>query len=333
MATNTKKTRLALIGMGNQGQEHLIGQAASQDCCFVAGVEAVVERHAAIKQAFPGLSLFASLDELLKQQNELALDGLVLCLPHHAYEELWEQLVATKLPILKEKPLGRNLEEARQLSSKVQGGRLQTAIQRRHHTSYLQLKQLLQEQQVSIYEAHTWLHLGRKLQQERTAGDWRADQKTAGGGILLDAGYHLVDLLHFFVGSLELVNCELWQAEYRLPVGQLDDRAQLLLRNASTWAFLDARLDGELDDKNQPLKSEGIRLLTDQGEYFADRTRICKDGQLLWEGEREWQQAMGRQLDDFAQAITTDDWYASTYWEQLPAMQLIEQAYQQAARI
>lgn len=73
------------------------------------------------------------------------LDGLVVALPHHAYTERWSELTNLSLPILKEEPLARTYDEAVKFldSAKVMRCPIQTAIQRRHHTSYKQLRSLL----------------------------------------------------------------------------------------------------------------------------------------------------------------------------------------------
>lgn len=325
----TKKLRLALVGLGNQGQEHLLGMHNSRYCHFVAGVDESSVQREKTRALYPEMQFFSAIEELLVNSGQLALDGLVLCLPHHCYANIWPMVARLQLPILKEKPLARNLNEARLLQQQLGHKYLKTAIQRRHHPSYQKLKQLLQEDNAQIQEVHTWLHLGRQSGNQ-IKGDWRANQNQSGGGILLDAGYHLVDLLHFFIGSIELISCTLWRNRQRCHSGEVEDAAQLLARNEQCWVSLDARLGGDSDELGQIHKSEGIRLQTDQGIYFANRNQIEKNGEIVWQGERDWQQAMALQLDSFARDIQQNHWYASTYWDHIPAMKLIEAAYQSA---
>lgn len=322
------KLRLALIGLGNQGQEHLLGMQDSQHTTFVAGVDESALQRQNTQNRYPDLPLFDSLDALAQQAHALQIDGLVLCLPHHCYETVWPKVAALQLPVLKEKPLARNVEEARKLTAAIPSRKLKTAIQRRHHPSYRQLKQQLQADQAGIREISVWLHLGRK--NHTIQGDWRGNQNHSGGGILLDAGYHLVDLVHFLTGPIELIHCTTWNNQQRCRPGEIEDAAQLLGRNANCWVMLDAQLGGNLDSTGNPQKSEGIRLLTSKGEYLADRTQVSKNGQVIWQSERSWQTAMSEQLDEFAQDIRSNQWNASTYWDQLPSMQLIEKAYQLA---
>lgn len=329
---DTKPLRLAIIGLGNQGQEHLLGMQGSHSTRFVAGVDAGSIQQEKTRALYPELQLFSSIEELAEKKNTLALDGIVLCLPHHCYADIWPVIAQLQLPVLKEKPLARNLDEARLLQSQLGHNRLKTAIQRRHHPSYQQLKQLIKNDGAKIQEAHTWLHLGRQTGGD-IKGDWRANQQQSGGGILLDAGYHLVDLLHFFIGSVELISCTLWRDNQRCQSGEIEDTAQLIGRNEHTWFSLDARLGGDLSPLGKAQKSEGIRLLTDQGVYFADRNNIEKNGQPIWQGERDWLHAMSAQLDSFANDIRHHQWHASTYWDHIPAMKLIETAYQRAYQL
>lgn len=335
MGTNTTTTssplRLALIGLGNQGQEHLLGAQDSTETCFVAGVDNNEAQRQSTQQHYPNLQLFSDINALAAQADRLQLDGVVLCLPHQYYITVWEQVVALKLPILKEKPLARTVEEAHQLMEALPSNQLKTAIQRRHHPSYWQLKQLLKQDKATPREIHVWLHLGRE--NNSTKGDWRSDKKESGGGILLDAGYHLVDLVHYLIGPVEVINCTTWRHQQRCLVGEIEDSAQLLGRNEQCWFMLDAQLGGDVDEQGIPQKSEGIYVQTDEALYFANRTQIKRNDEVIWQGERTWQSAMAKQLDEFAADILDNQWSASTYWDQLPAMRLIEEAYQLSTKL
>lgn len=330
MDTNT--LRLAMVGLGNQGQEHLLGMAASRHTRFVAGVDASPKQQEKTRSSYPDMEVFSSIEELAANSQKLQLDALVLCLPHHCYAQIWPVVTSMQLPVLKEKPLARTLDEARLLQEQLGHKRLKTAIQRRHHPSYQHLKQLLLSDAANILEVHTWLHLGRESGNE-IKGDWRSNQSQSGGGILLDAGYHLVDLLHFYLGSIELISCTLWRDGKRCHAGEIDDSAQLLGRNEHCWFSLDACLGGEPDAQGKLQKSEGIRIQTDQGLYFANRNLVEKNGQPVWQGERDWLQAMSLQLDSFANDIRNNHWHTSTYWDHIPAMKLIETAYQKAYQL
>lgn len=322
--------RLALIGLGKQGLEHLDAAPLCEQVVFVAGVDPDAGTRQRVAESGYSLRLHANLAGL---QDE-ALDGLVLALPHHRYSEIWDDLTALGLPILKEKPLGRTFDEALSLLERARaaGCPVQTAIQRRHHPSYRQLKQLLDAEQLVVHEAHAHMHLGFAA---ATGGNesWRSTRHTAGGGALLDAGYHLVDLLHFLFGPFDLVSASLWQQGQ--PVGEqdVDERAWLVGRSELGWVMLDSWLAGEPDPVTGLLtKSERVILNTSAGMLEANREGIWRNGECMATTERDWRRAMAEQLDGFASHIRRGQWHDELIWDQLPAMRVIDEAYRLAAR-
>lgn len=324
--------RLALVGLGNQGQEHL---SAATDCPqvqFVAGIDPSAATRAHISQRYGHVPM-----QLLTDVGELApgqVDALVLALPHHRYEDIWDAVLALRLPILKEKPLGRSYDEAFSLLHRARqaGCPVQTAIQRRHHPSYEWLKRSLAGAGARIEEIHAHLHLGFA---QTSGGDesWRSDRKSAGGGALLDAGYHLVDLIHYLCGPFDLVSASLWAGEQLVTERDIDDRAWLTGRSESCWIMLDSWRSGHSHpDTGLPQKSEGVLLKTSQGLWRANREGVWHEGQQLQTMERNWQRAMAEQLEGFAQHVRQGNWSDATIWDQLPAMRLIDEAYRLAAR-
>ncbi len=84
-----------------------------------------------------------------------------------------------------------------------------------------------------------------------------------------------------------------------------------------------ASLLGELDAHLQHLV---------QGHSRYTRHCLYRGDTALATYDREWAQSMSTQLDAFAADIRANAWHSDNYWDQLPAMWLIEQAYQLAAR-
>ena len=333
-----KPLRLALIGLGPQGIEHLEATGISSDVQFVAGVELQAHQREKVALRYPSLHghLYASIEALRAE----SLDALVLALPHHAYGEVWGQIIALGLPLLKEKPLGRNQEEARYFlnTARQAGCQLQTAIQRRHHPSYKYLRQALRDSGETICEVHAHLHLGFGLPPTAQVGaadvrTWRSDPKQSGGGSLLDSGYHMVDLLHYLLGPFEMVASTLLNGDRLMNAQALEDRGLLSGRTAQAWVMLDSWLHGA-SDASSPTgfkKSEGLLVQTDRQQWRADRSGVWHAGQeqAIYTTRKDWQAAMASQLDDFARNIRSNTWSDATLWDQLPAMRVIDQAYQQ----
>lgn len=330
--TAPARLRLALVGLGNQGQEHLAAAAHCSGVEFVVGIDPSPQTRQAVLKRYPDLEM-----RLLADLNGLGpneVDALVLALPHHCYESIWDQVLALRLPILKEKPLGRSYDEAFSLLHRAReaGCPVQTAIQRRHHPSYEGLKRSLASTGARIEEIHAHLHLGFA---NTTGGDesWRADRQASGGGALLDAGYHLVDLIHYLSGPFDLVSASLWCGDELVSERDIDDRAWLMGRSETCWIMLDSWRSGHPHpETGKPQKSEAVLLKTTEGIWQANREGLWRDGECLQSMSRDWLKAMVEQLENFAHNIRRGQWNDSSIWDQLPAMRLIDEAYRLAAR-
>lgn len=332
--THAAPLQLALIGLGPQGQEHLLAAPLATEVRIVAGVDLDATAREAAQRLDPALQVFDSLDALRHQVQTqgLALHGLILALPHHTYGRTWAELTSFGLPLLKEKPLARDQAEARQFLQQARqaGCPLQTAIQRRHHPSYARLHALLRERGEPVLEAVAHMHLGFAPRPAEAATTWREDAHLSGGGVLLDSGYHMVDLLHHVIGPFELVSASLMRQGRPIDAGQIEDRVRLTGRSESTWVQLDSWLHGQPGPDGRPTKSEGLRLLTPQHLWRADRSGVWCDDTCVYQADRQWTQAMAAQLDAFAQRIRQQSWHDATLWDQLPAMRVIDQAYLQS---
>jgi predicted dehydrogenase len=320
------RIRLGLVGMGNQGEEYLRAQQHCKQVEIIAGYDNSVDIQQKIRANYPYIQLVESLEQLQAQP----LDGLILALPHHCYEAIWNDLLAFNIPMLKEKPLGRDIKEARFFvdTAKEKGCPIQTAIQRRQHPSYIHLAEQLKDQAVTELRAH--LHLGFRVE-HASPSTWRSDRKTSGGGALLDSGYHLIDLVHYLIGQFELINACLWDGDTLIQAesNHVESEAILLGRQGSTWVKIESKLSGEQcpDSKTGYKKSEAVEILTTEHSYFANREGVWKNGYAIFECPRDWEDAMAKQMDEFANNIMRKHWNNRIIWDQLPAMQMIERAY------
>ena len=315
---------LGLIGLGSQGLEHLEASAFSKKAKITMVCDSNPNTLIKVKEARPDILTFSSIEEMLP--NKGALNGLVLSLPHHQYGPIWAAIESFHLPVLKEKPLGRNLAEAMQFFSifSKPGVFLKTAIQRRYHPSYSFLANRIKSggEPSRIMEVMATLHLGKK---DNHSG-WRGDPIKSGGGALLDCGYHLVDLVTSFTGQMELISANLWCDGKPATNQMIEDQATLYAKAGNCWIFIEIRKDGEMKNGNIQKKEE-IYLRTTDGEYKADRTGVWLDGKRLMNCDKGWIDTMPKQLDEFADDIENKrvDYFA--IWEQTPVMRVIESAY------
>ncbi len=320
-----RPVRLGLVGAANQGREHL----AAAGACSQARITAACDLSAPVRDdtsaRFPEVPMYAGLSEMLAAH---ALDGLVLALPHDAYDAQWHVLLQAGLPILKEKPLGRTLAEAARFVAHAQqaGVALVTAIQRRHHPSYVELEKLLHG--TEIRELSATLHLG--FDPTRRPAGWRGDPSRAGGGALLDAGYHLVDLVQYLLGAFEVVHANLWNGDRPATPDLLESEARVLGRAGRTWIRIDCQVGGTPDVERPGKRKKHERVVAVLGDgrrVEASRSQVLVDGACVFQADPSWTRSVALQLDAFARRITENRFDDLDVWSQVPAMRLIERAY------
>lgn len=326
--------RLGVIGLGNQGLEHIRGSEHTDSVSIIAGYDPSPAATLFCQEHYPDIQICSSLEQLLSQ--EVALDGIIIALPHHAYEAVLPHLFSRKLAILKEKPLARSVDEARSFVSQAKHANclLQTAIQRRTHPSYQVLKEQIAREDIS--EIKLTMNLGFNRSDSNT---WRDDKIKSGGGALLDCGYHMVDLALYLIGDFDLVSSTIFRQGKPCHSSKIDDAFEITGRKGATWITIECRTFNDHDSEcpeGYP-KFEQTRVDCRDKIYTANREGVeeyNKENQQqknIYRCNKEWNIAMSQQLNDFAEQIDKKlSVNTATLWEQHPAQSIIQQAYQLA---
>jgi len=189
--------RVAVVGIGGIGSATL--QAAQQ--CQIVKLVGVGDKNPQLaKQAGQqaNVPFFSDNRSLLAQARP---EAIFLAVPPMNCAELISACAERGIAVWKEAPLGRNLNEAVAMVSLMEKADLPLAVgtQRRFSLGYRQARQLLdQVEKVFLARAHYLFNWGSEL-------GWRGDKSAAGGGALLELGYHPIDLLVWMLGLPEEV--------------------------------------------------------------------------------------------------------------------------------
>uniref|UniRef100_A0A7S4K3Q2 Gfo/Idh/MocA-like oxidoreductase N-terminal domain-containing protein n=1 Tax=Odontella aurita TaxID=265563 RepID=A0A7S4K3Q2_9STRA len=103
-----------------------------------------------------------------------------------------------------EKPLGRDVNEAKEIVSILQKANvpLYVAYYRRCMPKFVAVKKALDQKKIgNITGVSVTLHQSRHLQKDKS--HWHYDKEISGGGLFMDVGCHMLDLVDFFVGPIE----------------------------------------------------------------------------------------------------------------------------------
>jgi predicted dehydrogenase len=157
--------------------------------------------------------------------------AVVVATPNAYLEEIALAALAAGKHVLIEKPMGRNLAEARRIldSARRSGRVLKVGFNHRYHPAIVEAHARFERGEIGqpLNARARYGHGGRPgLEKE-----WRGRRELAGGGELTDQGVHLVDLLHWFLG--EPVSAFAWLQTAFWPLGDLEDNGFGMFRYAS----------------------------------------------------------------------------------------------------
>ena len=223
---NEKKLRVGIAGYGVVGKRrrHFIDRNPSLQT--VAVCDRVIPSK--MTQA-DGLVCYSNYKELLQED----LDILFVCMTNDIAAEVTMAGLNKGMHVFCEKPPGRDLNDIAkviQCKKKHPALKLKYGFNHRYHDSISDALSLIHSKALGeiinlrgIYGKSKILTFGQKE-------GWRTQRAIAGGGILLDQGIHLVDLLRLFAGEFteiySFISNDYWKHD-------VEDNAYALMRTAN----------------------------------------------------------------------------------------------------
>jgi predicted dehydrogenase len=296
---------VAVIGVGGFGRHALAALA----CSGIVKVVGLADRNPeAAAQAGREFNVPSYTDNraLLAQARPAAV---YMAVPPAAAGEILSLCTQRGIHVWKELPLARNLDEGVAFVRQAQqaGVKLAVGTQRRFAPGYRRAAELCPRLgQVFLGRAHYLFNWGPDLK-------WRGDKASAGGGALMELGYHPIDLLVWMLGlpnevyGLSACGKKIPQpapGDKVYPIYDTDDTAAAILRyNGGLMAtVVTTRASGPV--------SEEISLHGRGGSIVA-RSESCvlrdPDGNVLdnLSDEVAPLDTFRRQVESFAQAVAS----------------------------
>ena len=220
-----RKLRVGIAGYGVVGKRRRLHIDAHPGLAVVALSEEKFERDAT---APDGVQQYADYRDLIAKQP---LDAVFVCLPNYLAADATVRALEKGLHVFCEKPPGRDLADiaaVRAAERRRPKLALKYGFNHRYHDSVRDALKLVRSGK-----------LGRILNLNGVYGKshiipfdkgWRAERKQAGGGILLDQGIHMVDLMRLFAGDFAEVRSVISNAYWKHDV---EDNAYALMKTRS----------------------------------------------------------------------------------------------------
>ncbi len=214
--------KVGIAGYGVVGKRRHACIDRHPDMRVVAVCDRVLPPEGGVKD---GVKLLHDYRTLLEED----LDVLIVCLTNDIAPEVTIAGLERGLHVFCEKPPGRDLDDISRVIAAERANpalKLMYGFNHRYHESVQDALKLIQSGA-----------LGRIINMRGVYGksqlitfnqpDWRTKREVAGGGVLLDQGVHMVDLMRLFAGEFTQVQSYISNATWGYDV---EDNAYALMR-------------------------------------------------------------------------------------------------------
>lgn len=308
----------------------------------VAAAHPRLEVVAVCDQKFPapttldtGLRCWRSYEQLLEEE----LDVLFVSLPNYLAADVTIAGLERGLHVFCEKPPGRDVEDVlrvREAEARHPGLVLMYGFNHRYHDSVRDALQIVSSGELGRIVDMRGIYGKSQMIRFDTDSTWRIERALAGGGILLDQGIHMVDLMRLFAGEFTEVHSHVsnafWEHDVEDNVYALmrtDDGVVALLHSSATqWRHrfnLDITLEQGaivLSGILSSTKSYGAEMLTlvFKGKNDAGNPR---EQTTLYNADNSWSE----EIAAFAAAIDGAPVSSGSSEDALRTMELVYRIY------
>jgi predicted dehydrogenase len=176
-------------------------------------------------KGLPGISCYKDYKDLLATE----LDILFVCLPNNIAAEVTISGLKKGLHVFCEKPPGKDVDDILKVietEKRYSSLKLKYGFNHRYHDSIREALKIIQSGELG--EVVNLRGVYGKSRVIPFSGGWRSKREMAGGGILLDQGIHMVDLMRLFCGEFQevksFISNDFWKHD-------VEDNAYALLKD------------------------------------------------------------------------------------------------------
>lgn len=192
--------KIAVVGGGGIGSTHARAyQAIGAD--LVAVVEPDEDSAQRFRDRF-GVVSYSSLNELLSSVDRP--DGVSICTPPFAHRELVLHALSAGIHVLCEKPMAHTLTDATAIHEAAQSSSVVFAMAycHRFQPEVEHMREQIEEGRIG--EPRTF-HNSFSGYQENVQTRWLGSKELSGGGVLIDAGIHSIDIFRYLCGDVHAI--------------------------------------------------------------------------------------------------------------------------------
>lgn len=161
--------------------------------------------------------IFLSYDELLNS----GIKGVILVLPNHLHYQYIIKALESGVDVLCEKPVTNNIDDAVRIQEYLAKTKniLMIGFNQRYLDRTKIIKLLIENNELGeIYQVEAFHN--QNIASHLKKSNWLNDSRKSGGGVLYNAGIHLINLMLYFFGSVDSVFAKLEYKEIPRAFGE-----------------------------------------------------------------------------------------------------------------
>ena len=269
------------------------------------------------------------------------IGALFVCLTNDVAAEVTIAGLENGLHVFCEKPPGQNVEQIKdviEVEKKYPKLKLKYGFNHRYHDSVKDALKIINSGELgNIVDFNAVYGKSKVVTATGPNADWRSRREIAGGGILLDQGIHMVDLIRYFSGDFEEVYSFISNSYWGYDVEDnayaimrtADGKVAVLQSSATQWRH-DFHLHITLEKGSIILKG----ILSSTKSYGAETLTIAykaddergdpKQKTVRYNHDPSWDD----EVNEFAKAIVNDSPIVSgTSEDAFKTMELVYRIY------
>lgn len=294
---------------------------ASTGVKLVAVSDIDKEKLKAFSRYHKNIRAYPQFNELLKTEK---LDFIIVAVPHHLHQEIVKEAIKRRIHILKEKPFAISLSQAIEIKKEADrnGVKIMVTLQRRFNPIYSTFFQLIDKIGTPFF-----IDAKYTFYTDTPHKGWRGKKELAGGGCLIDMGYHIIDLLMWYFGLPNLVFAETSCAAKEKTTYDAEDTAKVIFRYTKENIFGNLLVSRVMPPKTEYFDVYGTRGIIHIERGKVERRSPNGEIQEALSREHHWPSAAQDQLEYFVKVISGEKENISTPEFHLNHLAFIEAAY------
>lgn len=191
--------KIGFIGTGNIAHSHVHRLRQIDGVRIVSMADPSEASRERIRERFQ-LQKIAEFDDHVKMLAECELDAVVICSPHTLHYRHAMDALSAGMHVLVEKPLTCTSQAAKNLTQKADemDKILQVSFQRHFIPAFMYIRDVIADGTIGPLTSVTaTLYQDWK---DAQAGTWRQNPALSGGGMLMDSGSHIIDVMLWTTG-------------------------------------------------------------------------------------------------------------------------------------